>query len=161
MARRFFIVEFLTSIQQVYTDLNERLDRERPAAIVKILRCYHALLASIGRTSLWAHAPDCFQAAKKSLAEDQNSILHFFQNSDLDFGADKAMPWSVFTKLYRDHCVSNRLPQLKLVKLTLLRPLNTFHITLTAAESRIYRGGDVRSKYLVGVDAPANMTVDI
>lgn len=163
IARRFLVMDFLTQITTVDTELSSKLEQERPLWLVKANRAYLTMVFDVKTDNVWSHLPARFGSSQNTLSEENNSLIHFLNNGNLVFGADKWIPERAFLKVYRAHCAAYKMTEMRWMRTTTASAFSIKKLTASRGfEVKDYRTWDnLRAKYILGVDAHEDVDVDV
>lgn len=115
VSRRRVDFHFGQAIQQVDPFMPEKLKEELGHIIVRCNEEYLAKTIEV-KSRIWDTLPDYFIELRKENAAQTNSLENFLQNGRLEFHPDYYIVQVEFQRLYKHHCKSNDIANVRTLK---------------------------------------------
>jgi hypothetical protein len=137
--RRFLPFNFGKQVQDADPRLDEKLNEELPAIMVKCVKAYLDYTKKYASKDIWNVVPKYFKDIQNQIAMVTNSLQHFMSSEKIQYGEDLACPQKLFVQMFNQHCQENNLGRFKFNPDFYAGPFSTRHITVLT-ESRVYGG---------------------
>lgn len=150
--RRFLPFNFSKQVQEADPKLDEKLNDEIPAIMIKCVRAYLEYTRRFANKDIWNVVPKYFKEIQNQIAMVTNSLQHFMSSEKIRYGDDLACPQKLFVQLFNQHCQENNLGRYKFNPDFYAGPFSTRHITVIT-ENRTYNGKPyVLQPFIHGLD---------
>ena len=135
--RRFLTFNFGKQVQDADPKLDEKLNEEIPAIIVKCVKAYLDYTRKYADKDIWNVVPKYFKDIQNQVAMVTNALQHFLSSEKITYGEKLVCPQKVFLQIFNQHCQENNLGRFKFNPDFYAGPFSSRHITVVT-ESRTY-----------------------
>jgi hypothetical protein len=150
--RRMLPWNFSKKVQEADPHLDEKLDKEIPAILLKCIRAYLDFAQKYSDQDIWNVVPAYFKTIQTQVAMVTNSLQNFLASEKVIYGKDLFCPQSVFVEHFNTHCTLNNLGKFKFNPDFCAGPFSSRDLELRT-ETRTYKGRAYASHpFVFGVD---------
>ena len=150
--RRILPWNFGKQVQEADPTLDDKLDRELPAILLKCVRAYLEYAQKHAEQDIWNVVPKYFKTIQTQVAMVTNSLQNFLASEKLKFGPDLFCPQKIFTTLFNQHCTECNLGKFRFNPDFYAGPFSSKGLEVRT-EAKTYRGRAYGAMPLIfGVD---------
>jgi hypothetical protein len=164
--RRILPWNFGKQVQEADPHLDEKLDKELPAILLKCVRAYLDFAQKYSDQDVWNVVPEYFKTIQKQVAMVTNSLQNFLASEKLRYGPDLCCPQKIFITLFNQHCSENNLGKFKFNPDFYAGPFSSKNLEVRT-ETRVYQdqvysatsfvfGVDVKEETIGGLRITSN-----
>lgn len=150
--RRMVTVKFNNRVANSDLMLGQKIKDEMPSIIAKCNRCYREYASRYGRQNIWMNLPEYFKDTQRELAAATNPLIHYLASGKLRFDPDVCMTMDEFVLSFNNHCVENNYKKPRFNPDFYIGPFIQYKIKVEKSVARKYRGRNIESTFLIGVD---------
>jgi Family of unknown function (DUF5906) len=137
--RRMLPWNFSKKVLQADPHLDEKLDKELPAILLKCIRAYLDYAQKYSDQDIWNVIPAYFKTIQTQVAMVTNSLQNFLASEKLRYGPDLFCPQKIFVSVFNQHCQENNLGKFKFNPDFYAGPFGSKQLEVRT-EARTYRG---------------------
>ena len=137
--RRILAYNFGKQVQDADPHLDDKLDRELPAILLKCVRAYLEYAQKYSDQDIWNVVPKYFKTIQNQVAMVTNSLQNFLASTSLRYGPDLFCHQTVFVSAFNQHCIANNLGKIKFNSDVYAGPFSSRDLEVRA-EARTYHG---------------------
>lgn len=137
--RRILAYNFGKQVQDADPHLDDKLDRELPAILLKCIRAYLEYAQKYSDQDIWNVVPEYFKKIQNQVAMVTNSLQNFLASTSLRYGPDLFCHQTVFVSAFNQHCIANNLGKIKFNSDVYAGPFSSRDLEVRA-EARTYNG---------------------
>lgn len=150
--RRLLTFNFGKQVQDADPKLEEKLNEELPAIMLKCVRSYLEYAQKYSDKDIWQVVPEYFKVIQNQVAMVTNSLQHFLSSEKVKFGDTLCCPQKLFVQMFNQHCIENNLGKFKFNPDFYAGPFSSRDITVRN-DSLTYNGRAYASQpFIFGVD---------
>lgn len=150
--RRLLTFNFGKQVQDADPKLEEKLNEELPAIMLKCVRAYLEYAQKYSDKDIWQVVPEYFKVIQNQVAMVTNSLQHFLSSEKVKFGDTLCCPQKLFVQMFNQHCIENNLGKFKFNPDFYAGPFSSRDITVRN-DSLTYNGRAYASQpFIFGVD---------
>jgi hypothetical protein len=150
--RRLLTFNFGKQVIDADPKLDEKLDAEIPAIMLKCVRAYLEYAQKYGDKDIWVVVPEYFRQVQNQIAMVTNSLQHFMSSEKIRYGPDLKCPQKLFVQMFNQHCQENNLGRFKFNPDFYAGPFSGRDITVKM-ETATYNGKPyVMQSFVQGLD---------
>lgn len=150
--RRMLTWNFGKQVQDADQRLDEKLDTEIPAIMLKCIRAYLEYSHEYSDRDIWTVVPEYFKSVQNQIAMVTSALLHFLNSEKVRFGADLHCPQRMFVQQFNSHCIENNLGKYKFNPDFYAGPFSSRKLQVVT-ESRTYQGKPyIMQSFIHGID---------
>ena len=155
--RRVVVTRFDIKVDDVITDLNNRLDNEISQIIKSCNLQYLKYVKLYQNKDIWKWLPPYFIKTQRIMASASNSLHAFLDSTLLRKDSEAYMPMSIFFKQFNEFCKENNFMKPKINVDFYKAPFSKFDIRIVTKDKVRYDGRIFRNEsILYGVDLITN-----
>ena len=109
MLRRILPWNFAKQVKDADTQLDEKLNQEIPAILLKCVRAYLDYAQKYRNKDIWNVVPEYFKTVQKQVAMVASTLHNFLESTNLIFGSELYVPQKIFVQVFNQHCQANNL----------------------------------------------------
>jgi hypothetical protein len=149
--RRILPWNFGKQVQEADPHLDEKLEKELPAILLKCVRGYLDYAQKYSDQDVWNVVPEYFKVIQNQVAMVTNSLQNFLSSENMRYGPDLFCPKSIFVTKFNQHCSDNLLGKFKFNPDFYAGPFSSRSLEVRK-EAKTYRGNAALTEYIFGVD---------
>jgi hypothetical protein len=150
--RRLLAWNFGKQVMEADPHLDEKLDEELPAIMMKCLRAYHDYARKYSSQDIWNVVPKYFKNIQTQVAMVTNSLQNFLASEKVQYGKELYCPQKLFVQLFNQHCQENNLGRFKFNPDFYAGPFSTRQLEVRT-EAKVYKGRAYPAQPMVfGID---------
>ena len=150
--RRMLPWNFAKQVQEADPHLDEKLDRELPAIMLKCIRAYLEYAQKYSDQDIWNVVPEYFKKIQNQVAMVTNSLQNFLSCEKVVYEKELYCPQKLFIQVFNQHCQENNLGKFKFNSDFYAGPFSTRKLEVRT-EARTYKGRAYPSQPIIfGVD---------
>ena len=107
--RRILPWNFAKQVKDADTQLDEKLNQEIPAILLKCVRAYLDYAQKYRNKDIWNVVPEYFKTVQKQVAMVASTLHNFLESTNLVFGEELYVPQKIFVQVFNQHCQANNL----------------------------------------------------
>lgn len=137
--RRILPWNFSKQVMAADPHLDEKLDQELPAILLKCVRAYLEYAQKYSDQDIWNVVPTYFKTIQTQVAMITNSLQNFLASEKVKVSAELFCPQKVFVQIFNQHCSENNLGRFKFNPDFYIGPFSSKNIEVRV-ESKTYKG---------------------
>ena len=150
--RRILPFNFSKKVMNADTQLDEKLNKELPAIMLKCIRAYLDYSSKYADKDIWNVVPTYFKNIQTQVAMVTNSLQNFLACEKVKFGEGLFCPQKIFVQIFNQHCQENNLGKFKFHPDFYLGPFSSRDIEVRT-EAKTYKGRVYMAQPMIyGVD---------
>ena len=150
--RRILPWNFGKQVQEADPHLDEKLDKELPAILLKCVRAYLDYAQKYSDQDIWNVVPKYFKNIQTQVAMVTNSLQNFLASEKVTYGKDLCVPQKKFVQYFNQHCQENNLGRFKFNPDFYAGPFSSRQVEVRT-EARTYNGNKLSSQpFIFGID---------
>jgi hypothetical protein len=152
--RRLLPWNFGKQVQEADPQLDEKLDEELPALLLKCVRAYLDFTQNkkLSKHDIWNVVPPYFKQIQTQVAMVTNSLQNFLASENILYGAELFIPQKDFNAAFQAHCIENNLGKPKFNADFYAGPFSSRNIEVVST-AKIYRGiAKPMQPFIIGLD---------
>jgi hypothetical protein len=107
--RRILPWNFAKQVKDADTQLDEKLNQEIPAILLKCVRAYLDYAQKYRNKDIWNVVPEYFKTVQKQVAMVASTLHNFLESTNLIYGSELYVPQKIFVQVFNQHCQANNL----------------------------------------------------
>ena len=137
--RRILPWNFSKQVMAADPHLDEKLDQELPAILLKCVRAYLEYAQKYSDQDIWNVVPTYFKTIQTQVAMITNSLQNFLASEKVKVSEELFCPQKVFVQIFNQHCSENNLGRFKFNPDFYIGPFSSKNIEVRV-ESKTYKG---------------------
>lgn len=137
--RRMLPWNFAKQVQEADPHLDEKLDRELPAILLKCIRAYLDYSQKYSDQDIWNVVPAYFKKIQNQVAMVTNSLQNFLSSEKVEYRKDLFCPQKLFIQVFNQHCQENNLGKFKFNSDFYAGPFSSRQVEVRT-EAKTYKG---------------------
>jgi hypothetical protein len=137
--RRILPWNFSKQVMAADPHLDEKLDHELPAILLKCVRAYLDYAQKYSDQDIWNVVPTYFKTIQTQVAMITNSLQNFLASEKVKVSEELFCPQKVFVQIFNQHCSENNLGRFKFNPDFYIGPFSSKNIEVRV-ESKTYKG---------------------
>ena len=155
--RRILPWNFGKQVAEADCHLDDKLDRELPAILLKCVRAYLDYAQKYSDQDIWNVVPEYFKNIQNQVAMITNSLRNFLASEKVKFGKELFCPQKIFVQVFNTHCQENNLGKFKFNPDFYAGPFSSKNLEVRV-EARTYKGRAYPPQPLIfGIDVIEDM----
>jgi hypothetical protein len=150
--RRILPWNFGKQVQEADPHLDEKLDKELPAILLKCVRAYLDYAQKYSDQDIWNVVPKYFKNIQTQVAMVTNSLQNFLASEKVTYGKNLWVPQKKFVQYFNQHCNENNLGRFKFNPDFYAGPFSSRQLEVRT-EARNYNGNKLSAQpFIFGID---------
>jgi hypothetical protein len=155
--RRMLTWNFSKRVVDADPQLDEKLDKEIPAILLKCVRAYLDFAQRFADQTVWNVVPEYFKSVQTQVAMVTNCLQNFLACERVKYGTDLFCPQTSFVTAFNAHCLENNLGKMKFNQDFYQGPFGMRDIEVRKEANKVYRGRVYPSQsFIYGLDIVDN-----
>lgn len=149
--RRLPVFDFEVPVVNGDMRLGKKLEEELPDILVKCNRAYRHMAAEHGSENVWNLLGDYFKKTSSELAQSINALEAYLSSDQVQYGADKAIPFDQFKFGLTSFMQNNRFERVRFSADYFRGPFTLRNIRKERC-TRVWMGKEITKEFLLGID---------